>query len=208
MEDFNDQSFSQIQLEWLNACCMYLQVTTLSKLTNHTGLELMLQILLLKPNEPPKGLLNISFSTLCWPLVHCPSISCWHFWTSTICNLCTGSAKGMQLTQPLGPWLNTYDKHHFWHWCLLDNNHLMYHHALTAPICVALLMLCQCTMQKFSLTVPTLLEFTGPPVTPFDPMLGQVHLLIPTVAALVPPPPRVLLYTMLQKQFHASLQPW
>jgi len=169
MEDFNDQNFLHYQLEWLNACCMYLQVTTLSEITDHTGLELMLQILMLKPHKPPKGLLNISYYTLHWSLVHCPSPSCWHFWTSTIHTLYTGSAKGTRLTQPLGPWLENYDKHHFRHWCLRDANHLIYHHTPTAPTCVALLTLCQCTMQKFSPTVPTMLDFKGPQVTPPQP---------------------------------------
>jgi len=61
---------------------------------------------------------------------------------------------------------------------------------------------------KISPMVPTLLDFTGPPVTPFDPTLGQVWLPIPNVATPVPLPPRVLLYTTLQQQFHASLPPW
>jgi len=52
---------------------MYHLVTTLSEIADHTGLELLPQILMLKLHKPPKGLLNISYSTLRWPLVHCPS---------------------------------------------------------------------------------------------------------------------------------------
>jgi len=139
MEDFSNQDLLQHKLERLNACCMYLQVMTLSKITDHTGMELMLQILMTKPYELPKGLTNISCSTLQWPLVHCPSLACWHFWTSTICTLYTGATKGIRLTQPLGAWLDTHDKHCFWHWRMADNDHLVYQYNPSTPTCVALL---------------------------------------------------------------------
>jgi len=126
MEDFNAQDFPRHKLEWLNACRMFLQVTTLSEITNHTSQELLPQILMLKPHESPKGLMNISHSTLQWPLVQCPSLLCWRLWTSTICTLYTGNAKGIRLTQPLGAWNETYDKHRFWHWRMWDTTHLVY----------------------------------------------------------------------------------
>ncbi len=208
MEDFNDQNFSRMQLERLNACRMYLQVTTLSEITDHTGSELMPQVLLLRPNEPPKGLLNISFSTLQWPLVHCPSISCWRFWNSTIRNLYTGSAKGTRLNHPLGPWLPSYADYRFWHWRLHDASHLVYRNTPTAPTRVALSTMCRRTMQKFSPTVPTTLDFTGPPVTPVDPTIGQVRLPISMVSPIGPVPPQPILFTTLQQQFRASIPQW
>jgi len=45
MEDFNDQNFQRNQLERLNTCRMYLQVTTLAEITDHTGTELLPQVI-------------------------------------------------------------------------------------------------------------------------------------------------------------------
>jgi len=74
MEDFLDQGLSKSQLEHLNTCRMYLQVTTLSELTNHTEMELLPQILTNRLNPLPKGLANISQSTLTWPHIHPPCL--------------------------------------------------------------------------------------------------------------------------------------
>jgi len=75
MEDFLDQGLSKSQLERLNACRMYLQVTMLSKITDHTGTELLPQVLTNRVTPTPKGLANISQSTLTWPHIHPPVTS-------------------------------------------------------------------------------------------------------------------------------------
>jgi len=95
MEDFNNQDFPRHKLEKLNACRMYLQVTTLAEITDHTSTELLPQILSHRLNETPVGLSNISHSTLKWPLISCLAANCWRAWTSTIRTLYTGSSKGM-----------------------------------------------------------------------------------------------------------------
>jgi len=64
MDDFNNQDFPWHKLEKLNACQMYLQVTTLSEIMDHMGTEILQQVLANWPNEAPKGLTNISYSTL------------------------------------------------------------------------------------------------------------------------------------------------
>jgi len=84
MEDFRDQGLPRYQLERLNACRMYLAVTTLAEITDHTGVELLPQILSSPTKPTPPGLTNISLSTLCWPNVHLPTITCWKLWTKTI----------------------------------------------------------------------------------------------------------------------------
>ncbi len=187
---------------------MYLQVTTLSEIIDHTGMELMSQILMIKPSECPKGLTNISYSTLQWPIIHCPSLACWRLWTSTIRMLYTGDAKGTKLTKPLGEWLCTYDRHRFWHWRMADNDHLLYRHNPSTPTRMALPTMQRRTMIKFSPTVPTLLDFLGPPITPLDPTIGQVRLPIVTLAAPAPPPPSIPFYYTLQQQFRATLPSW
>ncbi len=67
MEDFCNQDFPRHKLEKLNACWMFLQVTTLAEIMDHMGTELLPQILMHRTNETPKGLTNISNSTLQWP---------------------------------------------------------------------------------------------------------------------------------------------
>jgi len=60
---------------------------------------------------------------------------------------------------------------------------------------------------KFSPTVPTQLEFAGPPITPLDPMLGLISLPVLTIATpdlnTIPQS-----YPTLQKQFCSSLPHW
>jgi len=133
MEDFNNQDFPRHKLEKLNACQMYLQVTMLSEITDHTGTELLLEIISKRNHKTPVGLTNTSHSTLKWPLVSRPAALCWQVWTSTICTLYTGSTKGTWLTQPLGPLIPTYDTTRFWHWRMFDDNPLVYQHSPTAP---------------------------------------------------------------------------
>jgi len=49
MEDCTEKFYLTVQLEQLNACRMYLKVTTLAKITDHMGTELLPQAFL-NPN--------------------------------------------------------------------------------------------------------------------------------------------------------------
>jgi len=126
MNDFADQNFPHHQLEKLNACRMYLQVTTLAEITDHTGTTLLQQAFLAPHTTLPQGLTNISSSTLQWPTIAPPSIACRRFWFSTVRTLYTGARTGHRLQQPLGPWLRTYDAHQFWNWQMYDTTHLLF----------------------------------------------------------------------------------
>jgi len=138
MDDFVDLNLQRNQLEKLNACRMFLQVTTLAELTDHTGTTLLSQAFLTPRTSHPKGLLNISASTLQWPHVAMPSLPCWRLWSTTIRTLYTGTRTGSCLQQSLGPWLSTYNQHRFWHWRLHDTTHLLYQHSQTTQPRVAL----------------------------------------------------------------------
>jgi len=130
-------------------------------------------------------------------------------WTTTVCTLYTGSAKGMRLSHPLGSWLNTHDQVHFWNWQMLNPTNLVYRLSLTAPTCMALPTLTRCTFIKFSLTVPTELPFTGPPITLTDPTLGYIRLPFPTInAEMTPANKAATYYKTLQQQFCSSIPPW
>jgi len=95
---------------------MYLQITTLVEMTDHTGMHLLPQVLTPRGHAYPQGLENISTSTLTWPRVCNPTTKTWNFWTRTICTLFTGSATGSKLHNSLGPWTIDYDMHRFWNW--------------------------------------------------------------------------------------------
>jgi len=77
MEDIEDLELSVPQLEQINACRMYMKVTTLAEITDHTGTTLLPQTLLKHPDQHPQGLQAISTLTLEWPHIHCPSKASW-----------------------------------------------------------------------------------------------------------------------------------
>jgi len=102
MDDFLDQGLHWFKLECLNTCQMYLQVMTLSEITDHTGTEVLPQILSSPSCPIPKGLANLSYSLLHWLQIHPLSAECWKLWTSTIQTIYTGLTKGTHL---ISPWL-------------------------------------------------------------------------------------------------------
>jgi len=187
---------------------MYLKVTTLAELTDHTGTQLLPQVLLTPRATHPKGLLNISSSTLQWPTIVLPSLSCWRLWSVTIRTVYMGSKTGSRLQQPLGPWLPTYETHRFWHWQLYDTTHLMFQYSQDAQPRVALQTYRNRTLTKFSPTIPTALTFMGAPVTPIDTTTGYVNLPIPWLPQPSPPPATYPTFSTIQKQFRDSLLPW
>jgi len=179
MDDFKDSGLPRFKLECLNTCRMYLQVTLLSEITDHTGEELLPQTLTNYAQHTPKGLSNISTSRLQWPDIHLPSKECWSLWSNTIRLLYMGSNRGVCLQQPLGAWTTHYDEVWFWHWRLHDTEHLVHQNHAGSATRVAIPTLHRRTFMKFSPTVPTTLPFVGPPVTPSDPTIGHVRLPIP-----------------------------
>jgi len=126
MEAFEEMGLNTSQLEQLNACCMYLNITTLAEMSDHTGTTLLPQVLTSHPHSSPRGLLDTSTSTLMWPQIHCPSSASWKLWTKTVCNQFTGSNTGTRLTHPLGAWLPTYQKHQYWHWRMAPTDRLLH----------------------------------------------------------------------------------
>jgi len=208
MDDLAEQNFTKHKLEQLNACQMYLQITTLAEITDHTGTELLPQAFLLSGSTCPKGLGNISSSTLQWPHVATPSPTCWRTWSTTLRTLYTGSRNGTQLQQSLGDWTLAYEQYRFWHWQLPDPNHLMFQHSPTANPRVGLQTQQRRMILKFSPTVSTNQRFRGPPVTPVDTTTGYVRLPVPPLPSQQSIPECPGHYSTIQKQFWASLHPW
>jgi len=77
MDDISNHSLPCHQLEKINACRMYLQVTTLAEITDNIGEALLPQILTDYHRLTPKGLANVSHSLLQWPHIHFPLAHCW-----------------------------------------------------------------------------------------------------------------------------------
>jgi len=208
MSDFVELNLQRHQLEKLNACRMYLQLTMLAEMMDHTGTLLLPQTLLTARQTQPKGLLNISSSKLQWPKVAVPSLACWRLWSTTVRTIYTGSKHGTRLQQPLGPWLQDYGKYRFWNWRLQDTTHLMFQHSIDAQPRIAIQTYRNQTLTKFSPTIPTTLPFVGAPVTPVDMNTGYVNLPIPPL----PMPPSTIesfpTFSTIQQQFRASLPQW
>jgi len=111
MEAINEMGFTTLQLKQINACRMYLQITTLAEISDHTGCFLLTQALLQGTQIKPTGLAAISTLTLAWPAIYNPTKATWKLWTTTICTLFTGSAQGIKLRTPLGTWTHDYQKY-------------------------------------------------------------------------------------------------
>jgi len=126
MEAVMELNLKPAQLRQINACQMYLQVTTLAEITDHTGTQLLPQAILMKGQETPTGLHDISTSLLDWPAIHLPALMCWKLWTCTICLIFTGDPHGIRLHTPLSPWHSHYQVHQFWQWQMSPSGSLLH----------------------------------------------------------------------------------
>jgi len=185
---------------------MYLQVTTLAEVTDHTGQNILPQAISSAGNDTPRGLQNISYSTLQWPQIAIPSAACWRLWTRTICNVYSGFTKSTRLNQPLGSWYATCDKTRFWNWRLFDTTHLLYKANPQSPTRMALRTQQWTHMIKFSPTVPSETNFTGTPITPNE--TGYVKLPTHPVEAQPVPHTDKRPVDRLARQFRRQLQDW
>jgi hypothetical protein len=99
------------ELECLNACRWFLQVTTLAEITNDCGNSLLPQAYgLLQPNQKPQ-LWLLSRSSLKWPAQPLPSVKAWRLLKKFLKSQLNARQK---LLQPLGPWYTNYNAHRQW----------------------------------------------------------------------------------------------
>jgi len=161
MEAINELGLTPQQLEQVNTCQMYLQVTTLAEIVDHTGTTILPQAISIDPKNTPTGLKDLSSSTLNWPMIHPPSQVSWKLWIKTICNLFSGAACQTKLSHPLGIWMSNYQEVRMWHWHLSPLGSLLHQVNSTAGPRTALLLASQRNQMTFSLTVPTNQELIG-----------------------------------------------
>jgi len=207
MEAISDCNLSNSQLEQVNACRMFLQVTTLAEIVDHTGRNLLPQALKPTNRDGPEGLSSLSATTLQWPCVHPPSKASWSLWTRTICNLFAGAPQGRTLQHPLGPWTPDYQTVRVWKWRLSPLGSLLYKEHPTATTRAALQSKALRTQLTFTLTVPTNQQFTGPPVTPYDEHNRVVPLPIPALPHRAGTQTNAYHRTLME-QFRTTLENW
>jgi len=147
---------------------MFLQITTLAEMSDHTGCYLLPQALLQPLNNEPTGLKPISQPTLSWPAIHNPTKATWKLWTKTMCTLFTRHATSTKLRIPLGQWTTHYQAYRSWKWRLIPDNRLLNQLSTNANPRAAILVKTQQCYMTFSLPILTNQVFHGTPVTPHD----------------------------------------
>jgi hypothetical protein len=121
MESPHTQRFTKSQQESINACRIYLRITTIAEITNENGSNI-LQIALkekLNNNNTAPLLWQILQSKLSWPHQLRPPTASWNHWKKFL--LCfTTNTPVLQLINPLGNWLiNVHEQrnltYHYYH---------------------------------------------------------------------------------------------
>jgi len=108
------------QLKSINLCRLYLQVITVSDITNATGDRLLASAMAgFRDNQRT--------STLLWPDIPQPPSSHWNTWRVFL----QFFSRGSNLKQALGPWENR--PHYEWRW-FVDSDHNVWEHDLAASL--------------------------------------------------------------------------
>jgi len=113
MQDFLLANLSNPELTKLNNCWLYLQVTTLATITDHTGTKLLDTNITSRHKTP--DLKNVSISLLWWPTQPNPGNTAWTLWTRTLQKLYTKPWMATQLKHCLGPWHPQAAAYQQWH---------------------------------------------------------------------------------------------
>jgi hypothetical protein len=100
----------------INRCRLFLQVMSLSEITNDNGTHILQHCLegaVTDTGQPQLSLM--SSSTLAWPAQPRPDATSWRAWKRLLYTLVTSSSS-LALLTPLGPWLLPYSRHRTWHY--------------------------------------------------------------------------------------------
>lgn len=102
MESFEQQGYTKSEIRTLNLCRLYLQVTSLSEVTNGRGTQI------LQERKPRKS------NPYTWPMQGNPTPSMWKEWDLAL-QKCFGNNTAV-LNQPLGKWECSQDEFYEWEW--------------------------------------------------------------------------------------------
>jgi len=108
MEDIATLNIPDHDKQRLSAMRLYLRISTLAEITEHTGKEILSEYLTPSPNEHHCPLNQLG-STHQWPTQPEPSKQTWKLWKKTLQTLYTRETTTI-LRQPLGTWLPTYEQ--------------------------------------------------------------------------------------------------
>jgi len=186
---------------------MYLQVTTLAKITDHTGARLLSQAVNADGNTL-QHFQMLSQSLLTWLTIHNPAASCWRLWNTTIRKIFAGSINSNKLTEPLGTWRKTYQTHRYWKWRYLTAHHILHQPTPQQRTRAVLIVTAKQTYWTISAMIPTDLPFDGPPVTPTDMHGCRIDL---PISPLPPDPKTTVPYSAMHsipEQLRATLMRW
>jgi len=111
--DFLHTNLPLKDIQILNNCRMYLQVTTLAEITNHNSTWL-LETRLQQGRTTPT-LQMVSKSLLNWPHQPDPSKQAWLLWTRTIQTIYAKPSTSTKLKHPLGQWQKHYQATSKWY---------------------------------------------------------------------------------------------
>jgi len=99
MQTFLQANITKKDLHTLNNCRLYLQVTTLAKITDHKGIKILKEVLHSGKRIP--SLKQIIQSLFQWPTQPNLGQQAWKLWTRTLQTLYTKPSMTTQLKQPM-----------------------------------------------------------------------------------------------------------
>jgi hypothetical protein len=112
-------TFTKSDMECINACRLFLQVTYLSEISNDQGNKILQEAIKGTVDKNGRPLLwNISFSKLVWPRQTRPSTASWNKWKKYL-QLITNPVFNIQ--PPLGNWTTTVHEQRTWIYSRKEN---------------------------------------------------------------------------------------
>jgi len=124
MDDAQSLHLSQTEYIDANNIRLFLQINTLSEITDHTGHQILLtfytQLDNTAQNQNPSGL------TLRWPQQTCPGKCAWQAWRHVLTQLYL-KPQSLDLWYPLGTWYKEHvDTEWQWNWNICPTTHRLY----------------------------------------------------------------------------------
>jgi hypothetical protein len=116
-------TYSKSDAEMINACRVFLQVTTLSKISNHQGTKILQEAYLGELLERGLPAIQVySKSHLNWPFQAYPPRKAWILWKLLLTQFANAS---WDLRQPLGPWYDNVHEQRKWYY-LHQGRHILH----------------------------------------------------------------------------------
>jgi len=113
MDDFQSVGYSTCDLQVLNNCRLYLRITTLAEMVDHTGHYIIPTAVLTSTKLPSRS--QYSTSKYTWPNQLKPGHQAWTMWTRAIQSCYTKPGLPSLLTELLGPWKSEANQTRTWH---------------------------------------------------------------------------------------------